>query len=104
MSWPTTSPDPPAADASDRLHGWKEIAAFLCKGVRTAQRWERELGLPVHRIGRERGELVFAYRSARWRRARLDHAFGKADEADFFPLLKWDGARFVELPAAEIVR
>ena len=28
---------------------WKEIAEYLHKGVRTVQRWERELGLPIHR-------------------------------------------------------
>jgi phage terminase Nu1 subunit (DNA packaging protein) len=30
------------------LSGWKEIAKYLGRGVRTAQRWE-PLGLPVHR-------------------------------------------------------
>jgi hypothetical protein len=29
--------------------GWKEIARYLGKGVRTVQRYERELGLPIHR-------------------------------------------------------
>ena len=28
---------------------WKDIAHYLGKGVRTVQRWERELGLPVRR-------------------------------------------------------
>ena len=28
---------------------WKEVAAYLGKGVRTVQRWERELSLPVRR-------------------------------------------------------
>ena len=32
-------------------------------GTRTAQRWERELGLPVHRIGHDGGEIVYAFRS-----------------------------------------
>ncbi len=31
-----------------RLNGWKEIAAHFGKGVRTVQRWEKALGLPVH--------------------------------------------------------
>jgi hypothetical protein len=26
----------------DRLDSWKEVAAFLGRGVRTVQRWERE--------------------------------------------------------------
>jgi hypothetical protein len=30
------------------------------RGVRTVQRWERSLRMPVHRIGRRRG-VVFAY-------------------------------------------
>jgi hypothetical protein len=31
------------------LTSWKEIAKYVSKGVRTAQRWERELGFPVRR-------------------------------------------------------
>jgi len=31
------------------LSGWKEIAKYLGKGVRTVQRYERRLGLPVRR-------------------------------------------------------
>jgi uncharacterized small protein (DUF1192 family) len=32
------------------LNGWKEIAGYLRRGIRTVQRWEL-LGLPVHRVG-----------------------------------------------------
>jgi hypothetical protein len=51
-----------------RLNGWKEIALHLGKGARTVQRWEKLYGLPVHRIGREGGEIVFAFRDEidRW--------------------------------------
>ena len=31
------------------LSGWKQIANYLGKGVRTVQRYEREIGLPIHR-------------------------------------------------------
>jgi CheY-like chemotaxis protein len=31
------------------LHGWKAIARYLNRGLRTAQRWELQLGLPVRR-------------------------------------------------------
>jgi len=34
---------------SGRLDSWKEIAAYLGRDVRTAIRWEKERGLPVHR-------------------------------------------------------
>ncbi len=46
----------------DRLDSWKEIAAYLRRGVRTVQRWERVAGLPVRRIGPARG-AVYAFRS-----------------------------------------
>lgn len=32
------------------LTSWKEVAAYLGKGVRTVQRWERHDGLPIRRI------------------------------------------------------
>jgi phage terminase Nu1 subunit (DNA packaging protein) len=44
---------------SDILNSWKEIAAYMGRGVRTVQRWERELGLPVRRPrGRERSAVI----------------------------------------------
>ena len=33
------------------LNSWKEISAYLGRGVRTIQRWERYNGLPIRRIG-----------------------------------------------------
>ena len=42
------------------LNSWKEIAAYLDRGVRTVQRWERELRLPVHRIGKGSRSPVYA--------------------------------------------
>jgi hypothetical protein len=41
---------------------WKEIASELDRGVRTVQRWERTLGLPVHRIGKGARCPVFAFK------------------------------------------
>ena len=43
------------------LSTWKEIAAHLGKGVRTVQRWERELGLPIHRPLPGKKHIVIAY-------------------------------------------
>jgi len=41
------------------LNSWKEIAGYLGRGVRTAQRWERDLALPVRRPrGKERSAVV----------------------------------------------
>lgn len=46
---------------SDQLNGWKEISAYVGKGVRQAQRWEK-LGMPVHRVGGMDG-VVYASRA-----------------------------------------
>lgn len=56
---------PPEPSVEGRLDSWKEIAAYLRRGPRTVQRWEREHGLPVHRLrlpGQRQGS-VFAYQS-----------------------------------------
>ena len=52
-----------AHQMQDRLDGWKEIASHLGKSPRTAIRWEAQLGLPVRRLGKAGGEIIFAYRS-----------------------------------------
>ena len=59
---PSSGEDPQSAADRVRLNGWKEIASHLGKGVRTAQRWERNYALPSRRIGREGGEIVFAFK------------------------------------------
>jgi hypothetical protein len=69
---PTVAPKPlvfnrsvarAAKSAADRLDSWKEIAAYLRRGARTLQRWEREQGLPVHRLRHDPGSTVYAYKS-----------------------------------------
>lgn len=45
------------------LNSWKEIAQYLNRGVRTVQRWESELGLPVRRPRGRRRSAVIAMRS-----------------------------------------
>jgi TolB-like protein len=51
-----------------RLDSWKAIARYLSRDIRSVQRWERERGLPVHRVPGERGGAVFAYQGEldRW--------------------------------------
>ena len=43
-----------------RLDSWKEIAAFFGREERTVNRWEKEQGLPVHRLPGTRGR-VYAF-------------------------------------------
>ncbi len=57
----------------ERIEGWKAIASHFNRGVRTVQRWERELGLPVRRRGTGRGEVVFAFAD------ELDAWFARSD-------------------------
>ena len=45
------------------LSGWKEIARYLGRGVRTVQRYEHELGLPTRRISGHRSGSVLATKS-----------------------------------------
>ena len=54
------------------LDGWKDIAAYLHRDVRTVQRWERSLGLPVQRVQDSKSGSVHAFRSEidAWRRER----------------------------------
>ncbi len=52
----------PPSDSSDKLFGWKSIAEHFHSNVRTAQRWERRLGLPVHRLSAIKGYTVYAFR------------------------------------------
>lgn len=62
-----------------RLDSWKEIAAYLRRGARTVQRWEREQGLPVHRLQHDKLGSVYAYSDEldKWwesRRSSLENA------------------------------
>jgi len=45
------------------LNSWKEIANYLDRGIRTVQRWENKLALPVHRLGPGKRNPVFAFPS-----------------------------------------
>ncbi len=49
-----------ASSENRRIDSWKEIAAFFGRDERTVKRWEKERGLPVHRLPGERGG-VFAW-------------------------------------------
>ena len=50
---------PPKVEPPQILSGWKEIANYLGKGVRTVQRYEDLLGLPVRRpAGHPSGSVI----------------------------------------------
>ena len=45
----------------DRLDSWKEVANYIGKDVRTAMRWEKTRGMPVHRIPGGTRSSVYAF-------------------------------------------
>lgn len=47
---------------TSRLDSWKEIAAYLARDVSTVIRWEKEKGLPVHRLPGGKRQAVFGLR------------------------------------------
>ncbi len=47
-----------SGDHDRKLESWKEIASFFERDLRTVIRWEKELGLPIHRYpGRSKGRV-----------------------------------------------
>jgi tetratricopeptide (TPR) repeat protein len=44
----------------DILNGWKEIGGYVCRDVRTVERWEKQRGLPVRRVPGEGRSTVYA--------------------------------------------
>ncbi|HVH50481.1 MAG TPA: hypothetical protein VM781_02350, partial [Candidatus Bathyarchaeia archaeon] len=61
---PNLGAAPGAAQAKERrLESWGEIAAYLRREIRTVQRWEKNLGLPIHRLAVGKQSSVYAYPS-----------------------------------------
>ena len=55
------------------LTSWKEIASYMGKGVRTVQRWEAEMDLPVRRPAADRHiVLAFPTELDAWARRKLE--------------------------------
>ena len=68
-----SQPDSRGPDAlGKRLESWKEIAAYLKRGITTVQRWEQQEALPVHRHQHDTRGSVYAFTSEldAWRAAR----------------------------------
>ena len=65
----------PLSKDNARLDGWREIASFLSRGIRTIRRWEKDYALPVRRLFKHRRSRVHAYRKelAHWVKRREEH-------------------------------
>lgn len=64
--------DAPFPNQGQILSGWKEIARYIGKGVRTVQRYEKDSALPVHRpTKKDRGAVMASTTDLdAWMRAR----------------------------------
>ena len=49
-----------AGKADRQLESWKEIATFFDRDEKTVRRWEKELGMPVHRFPGRTKARVYA--------------------------------------------
>jgi len=99
---------PPADAASDCLNSWKEIASYLGRQVRTVQRWEKEEGLPVHRLPHKKQGSVFAYKAEldAWRArcpALVEEAVEPAEAAPPRADAAWARRRWRWLAAAGLL-
>jgi hypothetical protein len=78
----------PSSVANKYLSSWKEIAQYFNRGVRTVQRWETDLGMPVRRPHGGSRTAVMAIReeldawmaSRPFRETSLSHEADKTDE------------------------
>ncbi len=63
MSSSSDEPRPSGVEpaSNGRLDSWKEIASYLRRSVRSAKRWEKEEGLPIHRHLHGKRDSVYAY-------------------------------------------
>lgn len=72
------------------LDSWKEIAKYLSRDTRTCNRWEKELGLPIHRIDENSPRSkVFAYKT------EIDEWLSKKSNNDLPPLPFYKRTHFI---------
>ena len=91
--------------AGERLESWKEIAAYLRRGVRTVRRWEKEEGLPVHRHQHQKLGSVYAYKSEveAWWNGRRAHLETQPEGPEPVPVRAFPRRRVAVMAAALVV-
>jgi hypothetical protein len=76
-----------ASAKSGLLNSWKEIASYIGRGVRTAQRWE-QYGLPVRRVapGPRASVIADAHEIDQWLRSARTSQIRELDARTDFAL------------------
>lgn len=66
------------------LNGWKEIGSYLGRAGRTAQRWESQLGMPVHRPAKRKRTVVIGFPGEldAWLMRNLSHVESDIDSEE----------------------
>jgi len=70
-------------ESQRRLESWKEISDYLERSIKTCQRWESVLDLPIHRLDGTPSARVFAYPDEldRWMAEKLKHKEFEAEQS-----------------------
>lgn len=92
------------AEPEKTLVSWKEIASFLERAERTVKRWERDRGLPVHRVpgGGRGGVFAYAEELRGWLLGEQGRAAQSSDEEmESDPIADSSATCPVEKPAFE---
>ena len=79
------------------LDSWKEIADYLKRSIKTCQRLERELGLPIHRLEDTPKARVFAYKE------EIDRWIEKTQHSEKETFFRKSRAKTLLIPALVIV-
>jgi hypothetical protein len=72
ISAPVLTPQFEGKPPNGQLSSWKEIAVYLGRDIRTAQRWEKHERLPVYRHIHDKAGTVYAFKNEidAWRQSR----------------------------------
>ena len=85
-----------------RLESWKEISVYLQRSIKTCQRWELELGLPIHRLDGTPSARVFANPAEldAWMAEKLSHIRERPGVAS---KNGWDAKKALRITAGALV-
>ncbi|MDO8836851.1 MAG: hypothetical protein Q7V01_14715 [Vicinamibacterales bacterium] len=86
--------------SGERLDGWKAIAGYLGRDIRTVQRWELNEHLPIHRLEHKQRATAYAFSAEldEWRAKRTPHDAIEAEASTTAPaprIRRWRTATMV---------
>jgi tetratricopeptide (TPR) repeat protein len=91
--------EPTQKTSGRKLDTWKEIAAFFDRDERTVKRWEKERGLPVHRLPGGRRGTVYAFAEELTEWLRSSHNQEELES----PIVDASSAQQIDVAAAPII-